>query len=217
MKAIRAPVIAALFFVAACASPAMDPDLSLHDRFVLTALTEDDGSPAPRLLRWQTAIRLHYDGPEEYRHAVYEQANQLGAVAEQPVRTTPHSAANFFVEISNRDTPNRCQVRLFGSTSRYTAEVHIWIKIPDWEIRQCIAQEMTQAMGPVGDLDGFFGSRQDTVFASYGGAPELTAADLQVLQILYDFRLRSGMPRDQVLAVLPEIVADVEAQQGADR
>ena len=106
---------------------------------------------------------------------------------------------------------------LFGPPTRYFAEVHIWIAIPDREIRQCIAQEMTQAMGPGGDLDGFFGSRQDTVFASWGGALELTSADLQVLRILFDDRLRPGMPRDQVLAILPEIVADVEAQQEARR
>lgn len=202
---------AALVILAGCASPAMDSDLSLHDRFVLTALADDDGSPTERLWRWHGPIRLYYDGPNEYRMPVIRQAQQLGMIIGQPVELSRHAAANLFVEISNRDTPSRCRVDYYGSLTRYIAEVHIWIEIPDREIRQCIAQEMAQAMGPGGDLDGLFGSRQDTVFASRGGARELTAGDIAVLRILFDNRLYPGMPRDQVLAVLPEIVADVEA------
>lgn len=194
-----------------CTSPAMDPDLTLHDRFVLTALTNDDGSPIERLWKWRDPILLYYDGPNEYHDAVHQQAAQLSTITGHPFEVAPYPVANLYVEISDRDTPNTCQVVLFGPPTRYHAEVHIWSELTDRHIRSCIAQEMAQAMGPGGDLDGPFGSRSDTVFASYGGADGLTPQDIAVLRILFDDRLRPGMPRDEVLAILPEIVADVEA------
>lgn len=205
--------LALLLALSACSPPVVGRNLSLYDRFILTALTHDDGSPAERLRRWRDPIRLYYDGPDEFRHVVYLQARQLGEIANQPVEVAPYPAANLFVEISNRDTPSRCQVEKLGPPTRYFAEVHIWIEIPEQEIRQCIAQEMAHVLGPSGDLDGSFGSRQDTVFASRGGSLTITPKDLQVFRVLFDNRLRPGMPREEVLAILPEIVADVEAEQ----
>lgn len=202
--------IAIVLLLVGCTSPATAPDLSLHDRFVLTALTRDDGSPVLRLWKWRDPIRLYYDGPEPYRDAVYRQAEQLSAITGLPFEIVPHPAANLFVEISDRDTPNICQFTTFGPPTRYFAEVHIWSEQPDREIRQCIAQEITQSLGPRGDLDGVVGSRQDTVFASYGGMDQLTEHDIAVLQILYDDRLHAGMPREEVLVLLPEIIADME-------
>ena len=191
----------------------MDRDLSLHDRFVLTALTHDDGTPLERLRRWRGPIRLYYDGPEEYRDAVYRQAVQLAAIAGEPVAWAPYPERNLFVEISDRDTPSNCQITFFGPPTRYDADVHIWSELSPQHIRRCIPQEMGHALGPSGDLDGPFGSRSDTVFASYQTATELTPQDIAVLRVLFDDRLRPGMPRDEVLAILPEIVADVEAER----
>ena len=190
----------------ACTSPAMDPDLSLHDRFVLTALTLDDGTPRERMRRWDKPINVGYQGPPQYHQRVAAQLAQLAEITGLAV-TMDAEHPNTFVEISDRETDWTCHYRFNG----FHARIHIWSDLPAWEIRQCIAQEMTQALGPGGDLDGPFGSRQDTVFASYGGAQELTAQDIAVLRILYDDRLRNEMPRDEVLAILPEIVADVEA------
>lgn len=198
----------AVLLVVGCASPVMDPGLSLHDRFVLTALTNDDGSPARRLYRWSVPMMLRYDGPEEYRTNVEHQLIELGEIADKPVDLNPRYP-NFFVEISDLDTGSTCRVIV----QRGRAEIHIWSELRPDHIRQCIAQEMTQAIGPGGDLDGPFGSRQDTVFASYGGALELTKSDRQVLRILFDPRLRSGMRRDDVLEILPQIVAEMEAEQ----
>ncbi len=208
-------VFVAALLLAGCASQATNPDLSLYDRFVLTALTDDDGSPIERLRRWRGPIRLYYDGPEEYRQAVYQQAVQLGAIAGEPVDWAPYPERNLFVEISDRDTPSTCQFTTFGPPTRYDGDVHIWSELSPAHIRRCIAQEMAHALGPSGDLDGTVGSRSDTVFASYQTAPELTPQDIAVLHILFDDRLRPGMPRDEVLAILPAIVADIEAEQEA--
>lgn len=209
--------LALLLLLVACTSPAMDPDLSLHDRFVLTALRHDDGTPVEKLRRWRDPIRLYYDGPDKYLDAVYGQAQQLGMIIGQPVELAPHPVANLFVEISDRDTPSNCRADLYGPPTRYFAEVHIWSALSERHIENCIAQEMAQSLGVSGDLDGPFGSRSDTVFASYGGASQLTPQDISVLRILFDDRLHPGMPHADVLAILPEIVADVEGQQQTGR
>jgi hypothetical protein len=119
------------------------------------------------------------------------------------------------VEISNRETPSTCRVDYVPTSDGWRPEIHIWSELRPQHIRRCILQEMTQALGPGGDLDGHFGSRPDTVFASYQTAGHLTDEDIAVLRILYDDRLYHGMPRDQVLAILPAIVADVEGEQEA--
>lgn len=190
----------------------MDPDLSLHDRFVLLMLTGDNGEQVDELWKWSRPLQVAYSGPAEYQDAVRDQAIKLGEIASQPVEFVPWPVANISVEISDRDTPSTCRVDSFGRPARFDAEIHIWSELSPPHIRRCISQEMAHVLGPIGDLDGVFGSRSDTVFASFGGASQITEADRLVFQVLYDDRLYGGMPRDEVLAVLPEIVADVEAR-----
>ncbi len=209
--------------LAGCTVPAMAPDLSLYDRFVLTALTDDEGRPLDTLGRWQLPLLLQYVGPERYRNEVERQLVQLGEISEKPV-TLDAASPNVIVEISNRDTPSNCRARIYsegkqvnGVPSWDSARVHIWSELDDSSIRQCIAQEMAHILGPLGDFDGLFGSRRDTVFASFGGASRLTEYDIAVLRILYDNRLFHGMPRDDVLTVLPEIINDLEAENAAQQ
>lgn len=217
LSPMRPLIVVLALLLAGCASPAMDPDLSLHDRFVLTALTNDEGRPLDTLGRWESPMRLRYEGPDEYRSAVERQLIELGDITGIPV-TLISDAPNIEVEISDRHTGSTCQVLIFNEGRRVHgvptldfAEVHISLELRDARIRQCIPQELAHVFGPLGDLDGIIGSRSDSVFASYGGASHLTEQDIAILRILYDDRLYHGMPRDQVLAVLPEIVADVEA------
>ncbi len=210
-------LFAFVLLLAGCSSPVMSPDLSLHDRFVLTALTDDDGRPLETLGRWEAPMRLRYEGPDEYRSVVERQLIELGEITGTAV-TLISDAPNIEVEISDRETGSTCQVQIFnegrqvhGVPTLDFADVHISTELHDARIRQCIAQELAHIFGPLGDLDGIIGSRSDTVFASYGGATRITEQDVAILRILYDDRLYHGMPRANVLAVLPEIVADVEA------
>lgn len=91
--------------------------------------------------------------------------------------------------------------------------VHIWSALPDRVVRQCVQQELAQVPGRGSDLDGTFGSRSDTVFASYPTADTLTPEDIAILRILYDDRLYHGMTRADVLVVLPEVITDLESDQ----
>lgn len=205
------PLIALLFFaLAGCSSPAMDPDLSLHDRFVLVALHRDDGSKVDDLLRWYAPLTVFYEGPDEYRDDVFAHMELLGELT--GLETGEDDLfAKMRVEISDYDTGSICQVQTSGGNAR----VFIREELPRREIRQCIVQEMTQALGLGGDLDGPFGSRSDTAFASYGGSLVLTEYDIALVRILFDDRLRNGMRRDQVLEVLPEIISDLYPEQAS--
>lgn len=205
------PLLTVLALVlAGCSSPAMDPNLSLHDRFVLVALHRDDGSKVDDLLRWYAPLTVFYDGPEEYREDVFAHMELLGELTGLETGED-EMFAKMRVEISDRDTGSTCEVQTSGGGAR----VYIWEDLPPAHIRRCIVQEMTQALGLGGDLDGPVGSRSDTAFASYGGSPNLTSYDIALIGILFDDRLRNGMSRERVLAVLPEIIADLFPEQAS--
>lgn len=191
----------------------MERDLSLHDRFVLLVLTGDNGEQIDELWKWAQPLNVAYFGPAEYQEAVQSTALELGAISRQPVTFVEWPLANVTVEISDKETPSTCRMQSFGRPEEFKAKIHIWSELRPLHIRQCISQELAHVLGPIGDLDGTFGSRQDTVFASWGGSLTITPEDRQVFRVLFDDRLRPGMPRDEVLAILPEIVADVEAAQ----
>lgn len=71
------------------------------------------------------------------------------------------------------------------------------------EIRDCIHEEMTQALGPVNDLY----SLTDSVFNDDNVHATLTDFDLLVLRTLYDPTLRTGMSRGEVAASLSLILS----------
>lgn len=212
----------------ACTNP--NPPLTLYDRFVLVALTDDAGNPLDRLYRWPDPLRVEYHGPDRFRQDVVQHAEYLASVAGLPVRIVP-TGGNMIVKIADLSElqPDADRMSLqnnrlagtryscFGSNAEGSELEHpeyvigIADVLSDADIRSCIVQEMTQVLGLPGDLDG----RTDTNFASYGGAPKLTEYDRQLLAMLYDERLRDLMPRRAVLAVLPFIVADMEAEQEA--
>lgn len=205
-------LIAVLLLVACTTNPAAAPDLSLADRFVFVALRNDDGSFKNELVKWEGPIRVQVTGSQRYHQKVAEHLALLGDLTG---RTTEMDAEwpNMVVDFSRREEDWWCLVSVRGQAGRLNANISIRTDQSEHDISRCIVQEMTQALGLLEDTDG----RRDTTFSSAIGADHLTEADRQLLAILYDDRLHDGMPRDEVLAVLPEIVADVEAEQEAAR
>lgn len=202
----------ALLLLGACAtSQATAPDLSLADRFDLVAFRADDGSIYDTLWRWDRPILVHYIGPDEYRQDVYDHATLLGELTGKVV-VVEGDYSNMTVEISGSDGPFDCQ---YDISTGDAARIHIWSEQPPAQIRSCIPQEMTQALGLTGDLDGVIGSRFDTVFASYQTADRLTDTDIALVHILYDPRLHHGMARAEAMPIVRQIVAEMEAEQEA--
>lgn len=71
------------------------------------------------------------------------------------------------------------------------------------EVRDCLHEEIAQAMGPLNDLYQL----PDSVFNDDNFHTVLTSFDMLMLRVHYAPELRSGMTREQVAAVLPGLLA----------
>ncbi|MEW9918686.1 DUF2927 domain-containing protein [Marimonas sp. MJW-29] len=71
------------------------------------------------------------------------------------------------------------------------------------EVRDCLHEELAQALGPLNDLYRL----PDSVFNDDNVHTVLTGFDMLILRTYYDPTLRSGMTRGQVAAALPGILA----------
>ena len=71
------------------------------------------------------------------------------------------------------------------------------------EVRDCLHEELAQALGPLNDLYRL----PDSVFNDDNVHTVLTGFDMLILRTYYDPALRSGMTRGQVAAALPGILA----------
>jgi hypothetical protein len=97
-----------------------------------------------------------------------------------------------------------CSVSVYGSLPVLTgAVIYIRDDIDPVTVRNCFAQEITQAMGLTADLDG----AGDTVMDSYSTLDRLTETDKRLLSILYDPRLRPGMTRQEAMPIVRQIIA----------
>ncbi|NNE53580.1 MAG: DUF2927 domain-containing protein [Sulfitobacter sp.] len=73
------------------------------------------------------------------------------------------------------------------------------------EVRDCLHEELAQAIGPLNDLYRL----PDSVFNDDNVHTVLTGFDMLILRAYYDPALRSGMTRGQVAAALPLILARI--------
>ncbi|MFT6674073.1 MAG: hypothetical protein ACJAVM_000244 [Sulfitobacter sp.] len=71
------------------------------------------------------------------------------------------------------------------------------------EVRDCLHEELAQALGPLNDLYRL----PDSVFNDDNVHTVLTGFDMLILRTYYDPALKSGMTRGQVAAALPAILA----------
>ncbi len=73
------------------------------------------------------------------------------------------------------------------------------------EVRDCLHEEVAQAIGPLNDLYRL----PDSVFNDDNVHTVLTGFDMLILRAYYDPSLRSGMTRGQVAAALPRILSRI--------
>ncbi|WP_172294133.1 DUF2927 domain-containing protein [Pseudoruegeria sp. HB172150] len=76
------------------------------------------------------------------------------------------------------------------------------------EARDCLHEELAQALGPLNDLYRL----SDSVFNDDNFHTVLTGFDMLILRAYYDPALRSGMRREEVAARLPAILARLNPQ-----
>ncbi len=113
-----------------------------------------------------------------------------------------------------REWAERSATSCFGYLDRRAEQFLDWVEphagnifissvAPESLVRQCVVQEMTQALGPAGDTDW----RTDTAFSNTG-ADHLTATDRALLAILYDDRLTVGMTWDEAQPIVQAIIQE---------
>lgn len=81
------------------------------------------------------------------------------------------------------------------------------------EVRDCLHEELAQAIGPLNDLYRL----SDSVFNDDNFHTVLTGFDMLILRATYAPELRSGMTRAEVAAVLPKLLARINPKGAAPR
>ncbi|TDL84341.1 DUF2927 domain-containing protein [Palleronia sediminis] len=87
--------------------------------------------------------------------------------------------------------------------TRERITVFIPADVPPQELRDCLHEELAQALGPLNDLYRL----PDSVFNDDNFHTVLTGFDMLILRMTYAPELRSGMTRDEVAARLPGLLA----------
>lgn len=95
-------------------------------------------------------------------------------------------------------------------TTRTRAAIFIPADVAPQEARDCLHEELAQALGPLNDLYHL----SDSVFNDDNFNTVLTGFDMLVLRTTYAPELRSGMSRAEVAARLPGILARLNPAGG---
>lgn len=77
--------------------------------------------------------------------------------------------------------------------------------IEPFKIRECLLEEIPQALGPANDLYGL----ADTIFNDDDGHTWPTSLDYLMLKVLYDDRLKSGLSQAQTFKIARTVLQDV--------
>jgi len=127
-------------------------------------------------------------------------------------RAVPHAACFVAPGVDNWSdftTRRRSDVTNWAElTIRTRLAVFLPSDVSPQEIRDCLHEEIAQALGPVNDLYYL----TDSIFNDDNFHTVLTGFDMVILRAFYDHRLHSGMMPAEVLARLPEILGRIHPQ-----
>lgn len=199
----------------------------------------ESGRELPVLTRFEGPIRVRITGSPSASLGgdLGRLLHRLRSEAGLDISTTNRSSAEITIQAVPRDEIQRalpsaaCFVapnvtslaqyrRLKHSTkinwSRLKRRDRLAIFIPNdvspQEIRDCLHEELAQAIGPLNDLYRL----PDSVFNDDNVHTILTAHDMLILRTYYHASLRNGMTRKEVAAKLPGILATLNPS-GEDR
>jgi len=211
------------------------PD-GLADRFELVAFYDEASGGEIPLRRWEEPVRIQIGqaSAAPYREAAQQVIATLDRLTPMPVaERRGDMSANMLVLIGTRaemedlwrqfpdydvgrDPRIRfdCMVTAYPGPGLAPFEIGAAIVMIDSDlpepahIRRCLAQELTQALGLMNDIDDPDG----TVFSSRSRRETLSPGDEQMVRILYDPRLRTGMTRAEAMPIVRRIAAEMEAE-----
>ncbi|APX13723.1 DUF2927 domain-containing protein [Tateyamaria omphalii] len=134
----------------------------------------------------------------------------IEAVSRSDIRKAlPHAACFVVPNITtiSEYKPNRRTPRTSWSNLRTRERLAIFLPndASPQEVRDCLHEELAQAIGPLNDLYRL----PDSVFNDDNVHTVLTGFDMLMLKAYYSPELRSGMTRGQVAQRLPQILARI--------
>lgn len=206
-------------------------NVDIAEDFLDLTFALEGGDILPRLLKFEGPVRLVLRSPglATYQPEIDALLNRLRREAGIDIgQTNDASAAQIHVQAVSRATISRafpgaaCFIvpgvqswsefrnPLGGSDqilwSRQSELQTISIFIPSdstpQDTRDCLHEELAQALGPANDLYRL----SDSIFNDDNLHSILTPFDMLILRTLYDPALRSGMSRAQVARALPAIL-----------
>ena len=169
------------------APPTLEPELTR----LLRRLRREAGIPIARVPR----------GPAQIT---------ISAVPSDQIRETLPSAACFVApNVTSLGEFHRKRGRPSVSWTRLSARHSMAIFVPNdaspQELRDCLHEELAQALGPVNDLYRLPAS----VFNDDNVHSVLTGFDMVILRATYDDALKNGMRQSDVVSLLPGILARI--------
>ena len=185
--------------------------LSTFSRFEGPITVRITGAPPPTLVPDLKRLigRLRSEAGINIRRVMGPTANiTIQAVTRAEIQRYLPKAACFVVPNISRLSEYRSARRSGSSSwSQIRTRERLAIFLPNdaspQEARDCLHEELAQAIGPLNDLYRL----PDSVFNDDNVHTVLTGFDMLILRAFYAPELRSGMSRDQVAAQLPTILS----------
>ncbi|KMK66863.1 DUF2927 domain-containing protein [Puniceibacterium sp. IMCC21224] len=169
------------------------------------------GAPPPNLVPDLNRLlyRLRSEAGMDINQTAAAAANvTIEAVPRSAIRKTLPQAACFVApNVSSLGEYRSARRSARVNWSRMTARTRVAIFLPNdaspQEVRDCLHEELAQALGPLNDLYRL----PDSVFNDDNVHTVLTGFDMLVLRIYYDPALRNGMRRSEAARRLPAVLA----------
>ena len=219
-------------FTAASPGPATRPNAQIAADFLDLAFEMESGRPLPILTRFEGPITVRVSGPSDtvLNSDLRSLIARLRREAQIDIRLTTASDANIIIQL----VPTRTIQRIAPNAACFVVpRVQSWSELRaarntdtlDWatltvreraaifipsdatpqEMRDCLHEELAQALGPLNDLYRL----PDSVFNDDNIHTVLSGFDMVILRAYYAPQLRNGMSRSAVAAQLPAILARI--------
>ncbi|ASP21888.1 ATP-dependent transcriptional regulator [Antarctobacter heliothermus] len=200
--------------------------------FLDLAFTLESGRPLPVLTRFEAPISVRITGAPpsslvpDLRRLIHRLRNEAGidialtdvpaanitvqAVSRSEIRSALPQAACFVVpNVSSlaeyRSKRRSREVSWTALRSRERLAIFLPNDSSPQEVRDCLHEELAQAIGPLNDLYRL----PDSVFNDDNVHTVLTGYDMLILRAYYDPSLRNGMSRREVADRLPAILSRI--------
>ncbi|WP_367646691.1 DUF2927 domain-containing protein [Ruegeria arenilitoris] len=230
VQAIEEKLPPAKAFIRSSPTPASRSNANIAADFVSLHFALEGGAQLPVFTRFETPITVRLTGAPtpSMQRDLTRLLNRLRNEAGINIRQISEGTANITIEAVSQDdihailpqaacfvVPNSSSFEEYrrdrrkqkSSWSRLRSRERLGVFIPydvsPQEKRDCLHEEIAQALGPLNDLYHL----PDSVFNDDNIHTVLTGFDMLILRATYAPELRSGMTREQVEAALPGILS----------